>query len=283
MSDDNYPRPTRWWARHVQVYVTLWLTGAGSLMLVTSIWAWNIADRAGDTGVQAVHWIGPDFSASPGTAALVLAAVAAAAASFIHSTAQFAPHKRNRRRDNTDLAWYVLRPLNAALLGMVTVVLIRSGLISIGTPGDTGTAAAGFEAGAIAGLCTDRLLNLIDRLASLRTAAGSSSTDQNPAAAKPAKPKKPAKQTRATPAATAQDNPAPPTNAHTGVHGDEPASRTDVRTAIAQEHRPASQAEAPTAAPTDVPPRDTTPLQQSTPVAAEPAAAAATQPEPRAA
>jgi hypothetical protein len=161
----------------------VWLGVAGTVMLVTSVWAWNIADRASDTAVQTVRWLGPDFAVSPSTAALVLAAVSAAAASFIHSTAQFAPHRRHRALNRTDLMWFVLRPLNAALLGMVTVVLLRSGLISIGTTTDNSTAVAGFEAGAIAGLCTDRLITLIDRLARLgpRTPEGSQPTGRGAA------------------------------------------------------------------------------------------------------
>jgi hypothetical protein len=147
-----------WW---IAGAVTCWLAGAGSIMLIAVLWAWGVADRTG-TAPEAVHWIGPDFTATPATGALVLAAAAGAAASFIHSTSQFAARAGHRTFEPSYLAWYLLRPLNAALLAMVTVVLIRSGLVTIGTTQDgSGASVLAFTAGALAGLYTDRVMQLL--------------------------------------------------------------------------------------------------------------------------
>ena len=147
-----------WW---IAGALTCWLGGAGILMAVAVVWAWGVADRAA-TAPEVVRWIGPDFTATAATGALVLAATAGAATSFIHSTTQFAARAGHRTFEPSYLAWYLLRPLNAALLAMVTVVLVRSGLVSIGTPQDgTGATVLAFAAGAGAGLYTDRVMQLL--------------------------------------------------------------------------------------------------------------------------
>jgi hypothetical protein len=147
-----------WWVAGI---LTGWLAVAGTTMLVAVLWAWNLADRAG-TAPQPVHWIGPDFTATPAIGALVLAATAGAAASFIHTTTQFAARAGHRTFEPSYLAWYLLRPLNAALMAMVTVVLVRSGLITFGTTQDgNGAAVLAFTAGAVAGLYTDKVMQLL--------------------------------------------------------------------------------------------------------------------------
>src|SRR6266513_111260 len=90
------------------------------LALVAVIWAWTIAERLGAT-VQSVHvaWIGPDFTVSATTAALLLAAVAGVTGSVVHTVGVFSSRVGRRTFEGSYVWWYLLRPFAACLLAVL--------------------------------------------------------------------------------------------------------------------------------------------------------------------
>ncbi|HEY3034380.1 MAG TPA: hypothetical protein VGJ54_06955 [Streptosporangiaceae bacterium] len=173
---DGQPRPGRhelqsheWW---VAAAVGLWLGFLGVAALMAGVWAWGIADRVGTTSV-AVRWVGPDFSATAGTSALVLAAVGGVVGSFVHSASLFASRVGRRTFENSYFWWYLLRPLEAALVAMVFVAALRAGFVALGTSNTgTTTTVLAFLAGGLAGLFTDRVMQR------LRQILGATRTDE---------------------------------------------------------------------------------------------------------
>ncbi len=197
---DGQPRPRRhelqaheWW---VATAVGLWLGSLGVAALMAAVWAWGIADRVGTTS-QAVRWSGPDFTATAGTSALVLAAVGGVVGSFVHSASLFASRVGRRTFENSYFWWYLLRPLEAALVAMVFVAALRSGFVALGASStDTRTTVLAFLAGGLAGLFTDRVMQR------LRQILGATRTDEK--ASEQVPPGTPATTaTPATPAAAA--------------------------------------------------------------------------------
>jgi hypothetical protein len=157
-----------WW---VAAAVGVWLAALGGASLVAVMWSWAVADRAGADGT-AVQWIGPDFTATPATSALALAAVAGVTGSVVHSASLFATRVGRRTFEVSYVWWYVLRPVEAALVAVVLVAAVRSGLVALNTTGNEGaTTALAFLVGGLAGLFTDRAMQR------LRGLLGATKTD----------------------------------------------------------------------------------------------------------
>jgi hypothetical protein len=136
------------------------------------MWAWAIANRVGQSG-EVVRWIGPDFNVTVATSALVLAAVGGVTGSVVHSASVFSARVGQRTFEASYLWWYLLRPFEAALLAVVFVAAMRSGLVALGTQGgDSATTVLIFLAGGLAGLFTDRVLQ------QLRGLLGATKTDE---------------------------------------------------------------------------------------------------------
>jgi hypothetical protein len=167
---DHYDLDKRqWW---VAAVVGIWLAAVGVAAVLTAVWAWAVADRARSAN-DAVHWIGPDFTATAATSALVLAAVGGVAGSFVHAGSLFTARVGRRTFEVSYFWWYVLRPLESAVLAMVFVAAIRSGLLALGADGkDSDTVVLVFLSGALAGLFTDRVMQR------LRGLLGATKTDQ---------------------------------------------------------------------------------------------------------
>ncbi len=158
-----------WW---VAGAVGLWLGCVGVAAFTAGIWAWAIADRVGANSVS-VRWLGPDFTATAATSALVLAVVGGVTGSFVHVASLFTSRVGRRTFETSYFWWYLLRPVEAALLAMVFVAALRSGLVALGTgTADSSTAVLSFLAGGLAGLFTDRVMQR------LRGLLGATKTDQ---------------------------------------------------------------------------------------------------------
>jgi hypothetical protein len=188
------PRPRRyelmkheWW---VAAVVGLWLGFLGVASILAGVWAWAVADRASSAD-DAVRWLGPDFTATAATSALVLAAVGGIAGSCVHSGSLFATRVGRRTFEVSYFWWYLLRPIESALVAMVFVAAIRSGLLALGTQtSDSNTTVLAFLSGALAGLFTDRVMQRLrgilgatktDEKASEQSAPGTYATGQPPA------------------------------------------------------------------------------------------------------
>ena len=170
------PRPTRYELKRHEWFVVsvvgCWLGALGVLSLLAAVWAWAIADRAG-LADDAVRWVGPDFTATAGTSALVLAAAGGVAGSFVHAGSLFAARVGRRTFEVSYFWWYLLRPIESALVAMVFVAAVRSGLVAVGMEtADTATTVLAFLSGALAGLFTDRVMQR------LRGILGATRTDE---------------------------------------------------------------------------------------------------------
>lgn len=183
----SYQLTRREW--FVVAVVGCWLGALGMMCLFAVTWAWAIADRA-TSATDAVHWIGPDFTATAATSALVLAAVGGVAGSFVHAGSLFAARVGRRTFEVSYFWWYLLRPIESALVAMVFLAAVRSGLTALGTQtSGGGTSVLAFLAGALAGLFTDRVMQRLrgilgatktDKKASEQPAPGTWATPQQP-------------------------------------------------------------------------------------------------------
>jgi hypothetical protein len=142
----------------VAAVVGLWLAALGAASVLAGVWAWAVADEAHSANA-AVHWVGPDFTATAATSALVLAVVGGVAGSFVHAGSLFAARVGRRTFEVSYFWWYLLRPLESALVAMIFVAAVRSGLVALGAgTSDSGAAVLAFLSGALAGLFTDRVM-----------------------------------------------------------------------------------------------------------------------------
>jgi hypothetical protein len=158
-----------WWIAGV---VGVWLAAVGVASVLAAMWLWAVADRATSAN-DAVHWIGPDFTATAATGSLALAAVGGVAGSFVHAGSLFAARVGRRTFEISYFWWYLLRPLESALVAIVFVAALRSGLLALGADTkDTDTVVLAFLSGALAGLFTDRVMQR------LRGLLGASKTDE---------------------------------------------------------------------------------------------------------
>ena len=169
----------------VATVVGVWLAAIGVASLAAAMWLWAVADRATSAN-DAVHWVGPDFTATAATSSLALAAVGGVAGSFVHAGSLFAARVGRRTFEASYFWWYLLRPLESALVAIVFVVAVRSGLLVLGAGNqDNGTVVLAFLSGALAGLFTDRVMQR------LRGLLGAGKTDEKAS-------KQPARETVAT-------------------------------------------------------------------------------------
>jgi len=170
------PDPTRckpgWRYWVAAAVVGLWLAALGLISLVGVVWAWGITDRVADQDLL-VRWIGPDFTATALTGGLVLAAAGGVSGSVIHATSVFAARVGGRTFEASYAWWYLLRPVEAALLAVVLVAAVRAGAVALAADGSKTTAdVVTFLAGSIAGLFTDTVMQR------LRGLLGATRTDQ---------------------------------------------------------------------------------------------------------
>ena len=170
----------------VATVVGVWLAAIGVASLAAAMWLWAVADRATSAN-DAVHWFGPDFTATAATSSLALAAVGGVAGSFVHAGSLFAARVGRRTFEASYFWWYLLRPLESALVAIVFVVAVRSGLLVLGAGNqDNGTVVLAFLSGALAGLFTDRVMQR------LRGLLGAGKTDEK-ASKQPARETVPSK------------------------------------------------------------------------------------------
>lgn len=156
----------------VAAAVGMWLFALGSASLFAAVWAWALADRS-LVDDEAVRWIGPDFTATAATGILVLAVVGGVVGSFVHAASLFATRVGRQTFEVSYVWWYILRPLESALVALVFVAAVRSGLLALGASQTESTSTTlAFLAGGLAGLFTDRVMQR------LRGLLGATRTDK---------------------------------------------------------------------------------------------------------
>lgn len=124
------------------VAVALWLIVASAASIAGIVWKWSDGDSA----------------ASDGRSMLVLAVLAAIAGSVVHLIPTFTLRAGRWTLEHGFGWWYLLRPFAAALLGMLFSLVVRAGLLTIGTDEAGPRPEVLVVAGGLAGLFTDRVM-----------------------------------------------------------------------------------------------------------------------------
>jgi len=165
-----------------QVIIACWLLLLGLASLVGLLWMWPIAERlSAPTGTdEPVRWFGPDFDATATTSLLILGVFAATAGSVVVEVIIFGLRAGNRTLEPGWEYWYLLRPIAAALLGLLFLLAVRTGLIASGPaqPNLTPNLMVLVTAAGLAGLFTDRVMQ------QMATLVGASRPDK-PASTEP--------------------------------------------------------------------------------------------------
>jgi hypothetical protein len=147
----------------------LWLPLVGIGSLIGLLWSYPLAERAqaGNGTTVAVHWLGPDFHATPTTAVLLAMAFAASSGSVVQAAVVFAMRAGSQTLERGYEAWYYLRPVTSFLLGPLFGLATIGGLSAITSGSGAGarlSLPAVVTAGALAGLFTDRVLQQMQRI-----------------------------------------------------------------------------------------------------------------------
>lgn len=129
-------------SRATTVAVALWLIVASAASIAGIVWRWSEGDAA----------------ASDGRAMLVLAVLAAIAGSVVHLIPTFTLRAGRWTLERGFGWWYLLRPFAAALLGMLFSLVVRAGLLTVGTDEAGPRPEVLVVAGGLAGLFTDRVM-----------------------------------------------------------------------------------------------------------------------------
>jgi hypothetical protein len=151
--------------RTSRAVVGLWLFAMSLLSVVGIYWACTEVERA-EAGHRpvAAHWFVVSFPVSADTGLMALVAFAAIAGSAVHCIVVFSERAGRRTLERGYVWWYLLRPLGAALLGVLFYFAVRAGLMTLGTTAGPPSPAAGATLGAFAGLFTDRVLQKMGRV-----------------------------------------------------------------------------------------------------------------------
>ena len=152
-------------SRTSRFVVGLWLFAVSLLSVAGIYWAWTEVEQVeADGRPVSAHWLVASFPVSADTGLLALVAFAAIAGSAVHCIVVFSERAGRRTLERDYLWWYLLRPLGAALLGVLFYFAVRAGLMTLGAAAGPPSPAAGATVGALAGLFTDRVLQQMGRV-----------------------------------------------------------------------------------------------------------------------
>jgi hypothetical protein len=137
-----------------------WMVLLAAVSFGGLVWMWPVAATLNGKEVsakQAVAWFGPHFTATAMTSLIIVVAFAAVAGSVVHLIMVFTLRAGKGTLECGYESWYLLRPVAAALLGVVLFLAVHAGVMTIGESGAPNVPLYGL-AGALAGLFTDRVL-----------------------------------------------------------------------------------------------------------------------------
>jgi hypothetical protein len=155
----------------VTVVVGCWQLTLAVVTVVAVLACWPVVDALAATSSVPVSWFGPDFVLNTTSGALLIGLVGGVAGSLVHTITIFSSRVGRDTLEATFLWWYLLRPFAAALLALLFVTAVHSGLLSISGAADGPQTAVAFVAGGLAGLFTDAVLQ------KLRGLLGATSTE----------------------------------------------------------------------------------------------------------
>lgn len=180
------------WA--VVVVVGVWHLLLAILAVVVTFSWWPLVEQSASGNVT-LRWHSLDFTLTVFSGALLLGVVGGVVGSLVHTIAIFSSRVGRNKFEASFLWWYLLRPFGAALLALLFVAAVQSGMLALSGDNGGSQAAAAFIAGGLAGLFTDAVLQR------LRGILGATSTEQM--ASEQAVPLAPPPQTRTTDAVPA--------------------------------------------------------------------------------
>ena len=177
--DASAPSSTRRWLdakerrllTRVTVVVGCWQLTLAVVTVVAVLACWPVVDALAAASTVSVSWFGPDFVLNTTSGALLIGLVGGVAGSLVHTITIFSSRVGRDTLEATFLWWYLLRPFAAALLALLFVTAVHSGLLSISGAADGPQTAVAFVAGGLAGLFTDAVLQ------KLRGLLGATSTE----------------------------------------------------------------------------------------------------------
>jgi len=149
----------------VTIAVGSWQAALAAATVVTTLFWWPLAEQK--VPVQ-LGWL----SLQPSQGVLLLGVAGSSAGSLVHTITIFGSRTGRGTFEASYLWWYLLRPLGAALLGLIFVSTIHSGIVVIGGDSGKNSAVIAYLAGGLAGLFTDAVLQR------LRGLLGATSTER---------------------------------------------------------------------------------------------------------
>lgn len=157
-----------------------------ALTLVTTVAAfalWPLVAQLEGRETVGVNWFGPDFRLTALSGVLILGMTGGVAGSLVHTITIFSSRVGRDTLESSFLWWYLLRPFAAALLALLFVATVQSGLVAIG--GKPESLVLAFVAGGLAGLFTDAVLQKLRGLLGATSTEKTASSQDVPLAAPP--------------------------------------------------------------------------------------------------
>lgn len=155
----------------VRITAGLWQLVLAVLTTTAAFAVWPRVSGEVSPALTAIRWVGHDFTFTPTSGVLLLGLIGGVAGSLVHTITIFSSRAGRRTLEATYFWWYLLRPFAAALLSLLFVAAVHSGLLSVTNGPKSAIAVVGFVAGGLAGLFTDAVLQ------KLRNLLGSPSTE----------------------------------------------------------------------------------------------------------
>lgn len=155
----------------VTIIVGLWQLGLAVITIIATFYWWPLVAQTA-SGTAGVGLLGLDFNLTAASGALLIGLAGGVAGSLVHTIAIFSSRVGQDTLETSYVWWYILRPFEAALLALLFVAALNSGLIAISGGAVTAGQVVPFVAGGLAGLFTDAVLQ------KMRSILGATSTEE---------------------------------------------------------------------------------------------------------
>jgi hypothetical protein len=167
----------------VTALVGCWQLVLTALTTAATFAVWPLVATLEGRATVAVHWFGPDFRLTALSGVLILGVIGGVGGSLVHTITIFSSRVGRDTLEASFLWWYLLRPFAAALLALLFVAAVQSGLVAVG--GKPEGLVLAFVAGGLAGLFTDAVLQKLRGLLGATSTQKTASSQDVPLAAPP--------------------------------------------------------------------------------------------------
>lgn len=167
----------------VTLIVGCWQLALTLMTAAAAFALWPLVAQLEGRATVGVQWFGPDFRLTALSGVLILGVIGGVTGSLVHTITIFSSRVGRNTLESSFLWWYLLRPFAAALLALLFVATVQSGLVAIG--GKPETLVLAFVAGGLAGLFTDAVLQKLRGLLGATSTEKTASSQDVPLAAPP--------------------------------------------------------------------------------------------------